>query len=177
MRKLIAYLAISADGFIARADHDVGWLSAPRGEEDYGIGAFYESVDAVVMGRKTWEVGRALGQESYAGRKNYVVSRTAESNEHVEVVRDLDALVAQLRAEPGKDVWIVGGAEIFAALLDAGELDELIMHVMPKLIGEGIPLLAPRMREVAMELVNSKSYGDGVVQLHYRLPRQSPAST
>ena len=177
MRKLIAYLAISADGFIARADHDVAWLPPPVGDVDYGIGAFYESIDTVVMGRATWEVGRALGQQSYAGKKNYVVSRTAESNEHVEVVRELGALVAQLRATPGKDVWIVGGAELFAALVDAGELDELSLHVIPKLIGAGIPLLAPRIRDVAMELIGSETYADGVVRLHYRLPRRSPAST
>ncbi|MBV8518640.1 MAG: dihydrofolate reductase [Acidobacteria bacterium] len=177
MRKLIAYLAISADGFIARADHDVAWLPSPEGDQDYGIRTFYDSIDAVVMGRATWEVGRKLGQEFYPGRKNYVVSRTAESTEHVEVVRDLDALVAKFRSEPGKDIWIVGGAQVFGALADMGELDELQMHIVPTLIGDGIPLLAPRIRQIAMELIDSKSYPDGVVQVRYRLPRRSPAST
>lgn len=70
-------------------------------------------------------------------------------------------------AEPGKDVWLVGGGELIAAFLDAGEIDEFILHVMPVLIGEGLPLLAPRHREVPLDLLDTHAYPDGVLRLRY----------
>ena len=78
MRKIIVYLATSADGYIARPDGDVGWLEHPRPAGNYGFGAFYKSIDTVLMGRITYEVGRKLGQEGYSGKKNYVFSHARQ---------------------------------------------------------------------------------------------------
>ena len=79
------------------------------------------------------------------------------------------ALAKTLRAKKGKNVWLFGGAESISAFLDAGEVDEIMTFVVPVLIGEGIPLFAPRHRTIPLTLLESKSFEDGVVLLHYSL--------
>jgi len=168
LRNVIVYVATSADFYIARLDGGVKWLDRPSPPGDYGMPEFYDSVDTVLMGRKTWSVGIELGQAYFAGKTNYVFSRTPQTAQHVEVVtEDPGAFVKRLRAEEGKDIWLVGGGELIAALLDAGEVDRFIVHVIPVFIGEGIPLIAPRHREVHLDLVGTESYPDGVVKLDY----------
>ena len=86
MRKIIVYIAASADGFIARPDGDVAWLDRPDAAGDYGMKAFYKTIDTVVMGRKTWSVGKRLGQASFPGVTNYVFSRTPRKSALVKIV-------------------------------------------------------------------------------------------
>jgi dihydrofolate reductase len=174
MRKIIAYVATSADGFIARPDGDVGWLDRPEPPGGYGMKAFYGTVDTVLLGRKTWEMGRKLGQALFPGKKNYVFSRRARAPRApgIEVVKgDVGRFSRKLRRAAGKHVWLVGGADLIGAFLDAGEIDELVVHVIPVLIGKGIPLVAPRHREVPLKLIGSRKYSDGVMRLHYAVPR------
>lgn len=169
MRKIIAYLATSADGYIARPDGDVAWLDRPQPKDGYGMGEFYRSIDTVLMGRKTYDIARKLGQSHYPGKKNYVFSRQRRRRApNVEFVSEsIEAFARRLRGARGKNIWMVGGAELIAAFLDAGQIDEFVIHVVPVLIGEGIPLIAPRRREVALKLRSSKRYPDGVLRLHY----------
>lgn len=172
MRRIIAYLATSADGFIARKDGDVGWLDRPQPPGGYGMAAFLKSVDTVVFGRKTWDVGRRLGQPSVPGKANYVFTRRPprQRPDGIQFVQgDVAAFATELRRQKGKDVWLMGGAELFAAFLDAGQLDALVLHVVPVLIGEGIPLLSPARREVPLALVGTRRYSDGLVRLEYSL--------
>ena len=173
-RNIVVYVATSADGFIARPDGDVGWLDRPQPPGDYGMGAFYKTIDTVLMGRRTYELALQFGHESYEGKKNYVFSRTLPpgAKGKVEVVRgDVGAFARRLRAVPGKDVWLVGGADLTAGFLDAGQVDAFIIHVIPVLIGEGIPLVQPRHRAVPLMLESTRSYPDGVVRLHYSVRR------
>ena len=173
-RKIIYYLAVSADGFIARPDGDVAWLDRPRGAGDYGMAAFYKTIDTVIMGRKTYEFGLKHGQNGCAGKKNYVFSRTLRPapKGRVQIVSgDVGELAWKLRSEEGKNVWLMGGGDLAAAFLDAGQLDEMIVHVMPTLIGEGIPLLQPRHRSIEMKLLSSRAFRDGVLRLRYALHR------
>jgi dihydrofolate reductase len=170
MRKIIYYAATSADGYIARADGDVSWLDRPRPKGGYGMGAFFKSVDTVLMGRETYEVGRRFGQEGHPGKRNYVFTRRRLRTRapNVEFVRGPVADFARrLRAEGGTDVWLMGGAALAASFLDEGQLDEFVIHVVPVLIGEGIPLLRPRRRPTSLSLVSTHAYPDGVVRLHY----------
>jgi dihydrofolate reductase len=170
MRKIIAYLATSADGFIARPDGDVGWLDRPRPPGNYGMGAFLRSVDTVVMGRTTFDFGVKFGQGVWPGKRTIVLSRTMpiDSVEGAVVESgDVGKLAERLRAEVGKDIWVMGGAMVFGAFLDAGALDELIIHVVPVLIGEGISLLDPKARTSALALKSTRKFSDGVVRLHY----------
>ena len=120
MRKIIAYLATSVDGFIARPDGDVTWLDRPDPADGYGMPAFLQSVDTLVMGRKTWEVGQQLGGAAVEGKRNIILSRTmpfhAAPGATVENIEAAD-LAARLRSEKGKNVWVMGGAQIFGAFL------------------------------------------------------------
>lgn len=82
-----------------------------------------------------------------------------------------NAFATRLRARPGKDIWIMGGGGIIASFVDAGEVDDFIIHVIPTFIGEGIPLMAAAERPLPMTLLSSEKYEDGVVRLHYDVPK------
>ncbi|HEY6065532.1 MAG TPA: dihydrofolate reductase family protein [Thermoanaerobaculia bacterium] len=178
-RKIIVSIATSADGYIARPDGDVKWLDRPRPRGFYGMSAFFESIDTILWGRKTYDValgfsgGKGIG---YGMRvKNYVFSRRPPKSHpsDVEFVREpISTFAKRLRAAPGKNVWMMGGGEIIGSFLDAGEIDEFVIHVIPVLIGEGIPLIAPRHRLMKLELLATRPYPDGVVKLHYAVLRK-----
>lgn len=170
-RKFIVHVAASADGFIARKDGSVDWLDRPELKGSYGMAAFFRSIDTCVMGRKTYDHAVKFGMAAgYPGKKNYVFSRTltkAVSSKVAIVKDDVAAFAQRLRAGEGKHIWLVGGAELIAAFLDAAAVDEIMIHVIPYVIGEGIPLIAPRRRELPLRLLACRPYADGVVRLHY----------
>lgn len=176
-RKIIVYIAASADGYIARPDGNIDWLNRRPRNVDYGLRAFYPTIDTILLGRKTYEWG--LDYQKKKGRKggmydtklaNYVFSRTPPklAEPGVEFVSEpVKAFARRLRTTPGKHIWMMGGGELIASFLDAGEIDEFDIHVLPTFIGEGIPLVAPRHRDVALRLRSARQYPDGVVRLRY----------
>jgi dihydrofolate reductase len=177
-RKIIVYIATSADGYIARRDGSVDWLDRPRTSGDYGMGAFFKTIDTILWGRKTYSLGLEMNEGSlgmYGSRvKNYVFSHRPPKKHppDVEFVKEpISEFAKRLRATPGKDIWMMGGGGIIASFLDAGEIDEFIIHVIPTFIGEGIPLIAPRRRNVELKLLGIRDYPDGVVRLHYAVER------
>jgi dihydrofolate reductase len=180
-RKIIVYIATSADGYIARPDGDVEWLNRRPHTVDYGMGAFYPTIDTILWGRKTYDW--LLSYYKKKGKKagmfdsklaNYVFSRTPPKRVAlgVEFVSEpVKAFAQRLRGTPGKHIWMMGGGELIASFLDAGEIDEFDIHVIPVFIGEGIPLVAPRHRDVPLRLRSSRKYPDGVVRLRYEVVR------
>jgi dihydrofolate reductase len=91
----------------------------------------------------------------------------------VEFVRDsIGRFAKRMREAPGKDVWMMGGAGLIGSFLDAGEIDEFVIHVVPVFIGEGIPLISPRHRRVPLRLLSTRRFPDGVVKLHYAVGRR-----
>jgi dihydrofolate reductase len=183
-RKIIVYIATSAAGSIARPDGSVDWLNRPRPADNYGMGAFYKSIDTILWGRKTYEVALGFGGGSGRGGKsepkikNYVFSRGSAlpPAPGVEFVGEpIAAFAKRLRITPGKHIWMMGGGGLIASFLDEGEIDEFIIHVIPTFIGEGIPLIAPRHRTVHLELLSTKTWSDGVVRLHYSVVPQAVA--
>ena len=178
MRKIIVYIATSADGYIARRDGAVDWLDRPRLKGDYGMGEFYRSIDTILWGRKTagltTQMGGAFGDFD-PKVKNYVFSRRPPRKpvSDAEFVREPIAEFGErIRSMAGKNIWMMGGAGIIASFLDEGQIDEFIIHVIPTFIGEGIPLVAPRHRTVPLKLVSCKNFSDGVVRLHYVVARE-----
>jgi len=173
-RKIIVNLATSADGFVARPDGNLDWLTerpAPKGF--YGLPEFERSTDAKILGRKTFDRSLQLGARFSANSVHYVFSRRpapASVPAGVTFVTEsIGAFAERVRAQAGKNVWMMGGGEIIASFLDEGAIDEFIISVVPTFIGEGIPLLAPRHREVALRLLRVQEFPDGVVQLHYEV--------
>jgi len=180
MRKIIVYIATSADGFIARKDGSVDWLDRPRPKGNYGMGEFFKSIDTILLGRKTYDMALRFQKEGkggpeIAGIKHYAFSRRPPKKvaRGFEFVKEpIKKFAKRLRAKNGKDIFMMGGAGIIASFLDCGEIDELIIHVIPTFIGEGIPLMAPRHRTVPLKLLSIKKFSDGVVRLHYEVQRE-----
>jgi len=147
-RRIIYYLASSADGFIARANGSVDWLEN-RPATDYGFANFLRSVDTVVWGRRTFDESRRRGGiEPFGPNKRHVVlshfRRPAWAPAGVEFTSSpVEALARRLRRGKGKGIWLMGGAKLAAAFLDAGQVDEVIVHVIPLLLGSGIPWFEP----------------------------------
>jgi dihydrofolate reductase len=176
-RKIIVYIATSADGFIARADGSVDWLDDPRLKGTHGMGVFYKSIDTVLWGRKTCDMALDFQRKGVPGSafdrrvKNYVFTRgplPSAVPEGVEFVNEpIKAFTRRLRKQAGRDIWMMGGAGIIASFLDEGEIDEFMIHVIPAFIGEGIPLIAPGSRTVLLKLISCSNFPDGVVKLHY----------
>lgn len=184
-RKVIVYIAVSADGYIARQDGDVSWLDRPQPKGQYGMGAFMKSIDTILWGRKTYTKGIEMGMKAGAFGakvKNYVFSRHPQESllQGFELVREaVKPFAERLRGQPGKDIWMMGGGEIIALFLDEGEIDEFSIYVIPILIGEGIPLIKPQQRSIPLKLLSTKKFPDGVVHLNYRVlkdHRQKTAS-
>jgi len=182
-RKIIVYIATSADGYIARPDGDIEWLNRIH-TVDHGIRKFYRTIDTILWGRKTYDWGLAYqkktgSKESIFDKNvtNYIFSRKPPKKQAPGVTfvsEPVRAFARKLRSKPGKHIWMMGGGEIIASFLDAGEIDEFDIHVMPVFIGKGIPLIAPRHRDIQLRLLASRKFSDGVVRLHYHVPR-SPA--
>jgi dihydrofolate reductase len=179
-RKVIAYLAASADGYIARPDGDVEWLNRRPHKYDYGMKQFYSSIDTILLGRKTydWAVNyfKKLGKPPQFDPKvpHIVFSRKRPRNPPagVEFVKTpVKTFMRKLRATPGKHIWMMGGGALIASFLDAGEIDEFDIHVIPTMIGKGIPLVAPRHRDIELKLLEAKKYPDGTVRLRYAVSK------
>ena len=184
-RKIIAYIATSADGFIARKDGAVDWLDRPRPRGNYGMGEFWKSIDTILLGRKTYDFyvqfvseGKSAPDMGKNQPRHYAFSRKPPQKvlPGFEFVKEPIRKFAQrLRKQKGKDIWMMGGGSIIASFLDAAEIDEFIIHVIPILIGEGIPLIAPRHRTVPLKLLSTKKFPDGVVRLHYAVVKDRPS--
>ena len=180
MRKIIVYIATSADGFIARRDGAVDWLDRPSIKGNYGMGEFYGSIDTILWGRKTAGLTREMGGEFGAFDpkvKNYIFSRRPprKSVPGATFVKEpIPEFAQRVRSLAGKDIWMMGGGGIIGSFLDEGEIDEFIIHVIPTFIGEGIPLIAPRHRTVPLKLVSCRKFSDGVVRLHYEVMKGKP---
>ncbi|MFY9150869.1 MAG: dihydrofolate reductase family protein [Prolixibacteraceae bacterium] len=171
-RKVILYIAMSLDGFIAAPDGDISFLSvAENGDEDYGYTRFLESVDTVIIGRKTYDKVHSMGFElPYPENDVYVVTRNSRPDEgKVKFYSgDLKELVDTLKTREGKHIYCDGGAETVHRLLQADLIDEMIISVIPVLLGGGISLFGNQFPEKKLELINTASFEKGLVQLHYR---------
>jgi dihydrofolate reductase len=177
-RNVIVHIATSADGYIARPDGDLEWLtSRPAPEGFYGMNDFMRSVDTMLLGRKTYEVSRRMGAKFDSKSRTIVFSRRtppADAPSGVEFVSGaIGPLVSRLREPPGKDIWLMGGGELIASFLDEHAIDEFVISVVPVFIGDGIPLIARRHRRVPLDLHSVEQFEDGVVQLHYRVPNHA----
>ena len=171
MRKIKYHVASTADGFIAHEDHTVeGFL--PEGDHvtDY-LGSLRSDYDAVLMGRRTYEFGLQFGvTDPYPWLKQYVLSRTMgrSLDANVELVSENIAdFVRALKGEAGKDIYLCGGAELAGALFAENLIDELVLKLNPVIFGSGIPLFSGAIKQSALELAESKVYGNGVVLIRY----------
>lgn len=167
----ILYIATSIDGYIARPDGSVDWLNVAQSEtEDYGYNAFYDSVDALVMGSNTYQQMIDADKWPYDEKPSYVMSDKSlpRLSGEVRVVSGSVYVVQDLLVEQQFErVWLVGGGELASAFQDARLIDEYIISIIPVVLGDGIPLFRSVDDGQTVDLAETKHYDTGVVQLHY----------
>lgn len=172
-RKLIVYISMSLDGFIATKDDDLSWLSIVEKEgEDYGYAKFNESVDAYIVGRKTYDTILKLtgGILPQADRhKCYVITRHQRESENGVTFYngDIEDLVNGLKKGEGKNIYCDGGAEIVKLLMKKDLIDEYIISVIPIILGDGKRLFSGEIPGIKLKAMPSKQFETGLVQLHY----------
>lgn len=169
--KISIYIATSIDGYIARKDGSLDWLDRVGGfDEDYGFQKLLDSIDAVILGRGTYEIAAGVTDWPYKGKKIVVLSHSLKTvREEAEIFRgDLTELVSQLHSEGIKHIWIDGGVTI-SQFLNLGLVDFMTLSVIPILLGNGIPLFNVIGKEITCRLVSSLSYPSGLAQLNYEI--------
>jgi dihydrofolate reductase len=166
------YIATSLDGYIAKPNDDLSFLSLVEQEgEDYGYTAFTETVDTVLVGRKTYDwVMAQVPEFPHADKNTFVITRTAQPSvgKTTFYTGNIKELVSRLKSEPGKDIFCDGGAELVNELLREALIDELIISIVPILLGSGTRLFKDGRPEQTLKLVSSKQFPLGLVQLHYQ---------
>src|SRR5262245_60443113 len=135
---------MSLDGFIAGPDGEYDWIVM---DPDLDFAAMTARFDTFLIGRKTFDTMRRMGNDARPARgiRNFVFSRTLRPEDcpHATLSDDAHRVVRDLRTQPGKDIALFGGGELFRSLLSAGLVDEVGVSVIPVLLGGGIPLLPP----------------------------------
>jgi len=170
-RKVILYIAMSLDGYIASVDGDFSFLSVVDQEgEDYGYSEFHETVDTIILGRKTYDQVLSMGYElPYPDKDVFVLTQL--SRQDFGKVKfysgSISDLIAGLRNKEGKHIYCDGGAETVHRLLQEDLIDELIISVIPVLLGDGIPLFKKGFPEKRLKLIKATSYEKGLVRMHY----------
>ena len=171
MRKVTFGGANSLDNFIARKNDEVDWVRWNKEVEAISR-EFWQTIDTVVMGRKTYEVAVKLGSGAYPGMKNYVFSRTLKnsSNPRVEIVsEDVADFVRRLKQEKGKGICVIGGGVLARSLFEANLIDEIGFNIHPVLLGSGIPLFHEMSRQINLELLECKTLSNGCVVVKYKV--------
>lgn len=173
MRPVILYITASLDGFIAEPGGGMGWLDAAQTTgSDFGYAGFYESIDTMIMGRRTYEFLVPIEPFPHADREVVVFTTRAlpVAAPSVSLVAENPAaFVARLKALPGGRIWLVGGGELNRTLWDAALVDEVRLFVQPVVLGDGVPLLpAPHARR-PLQLAGSFAWPGGVQELRYRV--------
>ena len=174
------FLGMSVDGFIARLDGDLSWLigdteaGGPPDDGaggDFGFSAFVSGIDALVMGRGTYEVIAPMAEWPYQGRPVHVLSTTLEPDPRVTLHRSFDEAVAALTAAGYRRVYVDGGRTVHD-FLAAGLVGELTLSRVPVLIGEGHTPFGPLPADVLLEHVRTRTFPGGMVQTTYRVRRE-----
>jgi len=173
MRKISLFIAMSLDGYIAKPNDDLSFLNLVEKEgEDYGYAKFTDTIDTLIVGRKTYDyVLKNVGPSHYDNghRDIYVITRTKRPNvgRTIFYTGDLTELVERLKSENGKNIYCDGGAEIINELLKNNLVDKFIISVVPVLLGNGTRLFKDGRPEQTLKLILAKTFDTGLTQLHY----------
>jgi dihydrofolate reductase len=173
MAKIRYSVAVSLDGYIAGPNGEADWIVI---DPEFNFAELWAQFDTLLMGRRTYEAAIArLGKSSMQGHKVVVASRTLRSgdyNDHPEItiVSELNRESIQtLRAQNSKDIWLMGGGQLFNYLLRLNEVDTVEVSVIPIILGAGIPLLPPPAHQTKLRLTSHKVYPSGTVSLAYEV--------
>jgi dihydrofolate reductase len=169
MRKIILQLAVSLDGFIEGPNGEFDWCFS---DQDYGMSDFFKRIDAVFMGRKSYE--RMQNMEGGSGlpeMKTYVFSNTlTKVGPGASLISgDIKKQITALKKEAGKDIWLFGGASLTGSLMNLQLVDEISLAVHPIILGKGKPLFHDISKRIKLVLTDTKTYNTGLVMVTYNL--------
>lgn len=170
-RKVIIFIAMSLDGYIATKDDKLDWLFQVEGEGDNGYSQFFSTIDTIIMGRRTydWLIEEVKGEFPYKNQSCYVISHSMKETDDATVFSgDVVDLVQQLKNEQAQNIWLVGGGELIHTFLKNGLVDELIVTVAPIILGEGIPLFKQLEQQMNLLLKGTRRFNQ-FVELHYEV--------
>lgn len=176
MRSIILGLAVSLDSFIEGSDGEFDWCFT---DQDYGMSEFFQRIDSVFMGRKSYELMQKMGEAAempgLPSLTEYIFSQTLNEVKPGATLLSGDTIAAarKIKEQDGKDIWLFGGSALTASLINAGLVDELWLSVHPILLGSGKPLFTGVKGRVLLELKESKTYDTGLVSLKYILSASS----
>jgi dihydrofolate reductase len=171
MRKLILQLAVSLDGYIEGPNGEYDWCFT---DQDYGMSDFMQSVDCMFIGRKSYELTETMGEAAmspFAHLSMYVFSATLDNVKPGTILinGDIEKEVLKIKNEPGKDIWLFGGASLTTSLLQHHLVDEIRLAVHPLILGAGKPLFSEVKNRIPLNLVDTKTYSTGLVSLTYAI--------
>ena len=173
MPRIKLYIACSLDGFIAREDGSIDWLTKYENnpETDYGYSEFYASIGTVLMGRKTYEQVLGFGEWPYWEKKAYVFTRQKEPlrrEKNVEFASgDIAEFTRQLKEKENQDIWLVGGSQLIKVFLEEDLVQDLIVFVVPIILGGGIPLFDHIGKEIRLRSRRIEKYENGLIRVEY----------
>jgi dihydrofolate reductase len=170
MRKLVLGLAITLDGYIEGPNGEYDWCFT---DQDYGLNDFFQRVDALFMGRKSYEEAKKYeGQNAWQHMTTYLFSRTIKPKDAPGAIVIPDGspeVVRKIKQEPGKDIWLFGGADLTRQFINAGLVDELWLSVHPIILGGGKLLFEDITGRRPLKLIETKTYETGLVSLKYAM--------
>jgi dihydrofolate reductase len=173
MRKIILGLAVTLDGYIEGPNGEYDWCFT---DQDYGLNEFFSRVDTIFIGRKSYEIARQYAENNNGEivpgmprMTEYVFSNTLQSVDEKAILVSGDSMAEarKIKNQPGKDIWLYGGASLTDAMMKEGLVDELWMSVHPILLGSGKPLFRQQDNRIPLTLLQSKTYETGLVSLRY----------
>lgn len=169
MRKIILGLAVSLDGFIEGPNGEYDWCFT---DQDYGMTEFYKRIDSLFIGRRSYELLLTLGDDAMPGfpkLKEYVFSTTMKDAKPGVIIinDDIKKNIEKIKHEPGKDIWLFGGASLTSSLLNLDLVDEMSLAIHPIILGSGKPLFSEIKNRIPLNLIDTKTYSSGLVNLVY----------
>ncbi len=175
MRKISIYISMSLDGYVGGENNSVAWLEGDNSEPEK-LGSypeFIETIDTVILGYTTYEqIVTELSPETwpYAGKKTYVLTnKDLEDKSEINFTsEDIEELLTRIKLEEGKNIWICGGASIVNQVIDLGLADEILISIIPTVLGKGKLLFNKKEKEVKLKLISSYSY-NGITDLRYEV--------
>jgi dihydrofolate reductase len=174
MREIKLYIATSIDGYIVRQDGDLDWLMKYpiNSETNYGYDSFYKSVDTVIMGGQTYRDILSMDVLwPYKDKIAYVITRNPMSEkENIRfITENVVESIAELWKEEGKNIWLVGGSKLVTMLLNQDMIDEMIITIIPVILGSGILLFPDNPKESGWSIKENETYKNGVFQITYKI--------
>ncbi|WP_213421456.1 dihydrofolate reductase family protein [Bhargavaea massiliensis] len=175
-RRVLLDLAVSLDGFIEGKDGETDWcIMGP----DMKFDEFLNGIDTILYGRKSYDIwGKYVPEEGASeeetdfwerinSKEKIVFSRTKDGDDAVYIRDDIPGAVARLKAQPGRDLWLYGGAGLISTFVNGGLIDEFRLSVHPVVLGDGKPLFTDVRERLNLKLAGTRSFSSGVVQLIY----------